>query len=289
MIPTIRGQVIEQSNTQKVSSDELTARLEALRKESVPKPITGPPIAEDLAPILGVFLAKSEFLKTMTICEKYPTPSNLDTLSIPELPIDANKIIDQRAVNTDNRFKNDQKCTAALFGSLAQALDIVLKLRGKVPELGHVGDLLLDSLQMTGFLHQDFTTIRLKGVKQTVNPSYGDVVSQKPEEPGMLLGKTPLGEQMKSCDEFNKLKAKFKKPDPQPSSSARKQDFRKGGEYKRKQMNTKGFRPKNRERRDDRRTGYYSPKGNYRRNQQQDANQSQFNKEERRNQNSRKN
>lgn len=65
--------------------------------------------------------------------------------------------------------------------------------------------MLVDGLQLTGFLHQDFTTIRLKGVKQTVNPSYGDVVSQKPDEPDMLLGKTQLGGQIKSCDEINKL------------------------------------------------------------------------------------
>lgn len=181
--------------------DPLTARLNALRAEGLPKPDSGPPISEDLAPVLNGFLAKSEFVKTMKLCEKYPRPSNIDHLSILELPKDANKIIDHKAVKNDERFINDQKCTTALFGALSRSLDSVLKLKDKVPELMEVGDMLLDGLQMTGFLHQDFTTIRLKGFKQTVNPSYGEVVTQKPEEPGTLLGKTPIGEQMKSCDD----------------------------------------------------------------------------------------
>lgn len=42
------------------------------------------------------------------------------------------------------------------------------------------------------------------------------MVAQNPEEPEMLLGKTPLGEQIKSCDEINKLEAKFKKAETQP-------------------------------------------------------------------------
>lgn len=187
--------------------DPLSARLNALRAEGVPKPIEGPPIAEDLCPVLNLFLTKTEFAKTMNICEKYPRPSNLQLLTIPELPVDAGKIIDQKAVKTDEKFVNDQKCTTALFGLLGRSLGTVLKYKDKIPELLEVGDMLVDGLQLTGFLHQDFTTIRLKGMKQTVNPSYGDVVAQKPDEPEMLLGKTPLGEQMKSCDEINKLKA----------------------------------------------------------------------------------
>lgn len=248
--------------------DQLTARLNELRAEGLPKPVTSSPISDQLAPVLGGFLVKSEFLKTMKICDKYPRPMNIEQLSIPELPKDANRIIDPKAVNNDNRLVNDQKCTSAIFGALSKSLDVVIKLKDKVPEMIDVGDMLLDSLQMTGFLHQDFTSIRLKGFKQNVNPSYVDVVSQKPEEPGMLLGKTPIGEQMKSCDENNKLKAKFKKPDhTQSTQPAGRKDFRKGGEYKRRQ-NNREFRPRKPHGRDDRRTRYYSPKGNYRKNQQ---------------------
>lgn len=246
--------------------DALTARMNALRAEGVPKPLLGPPISEDLAPILNVFLSKSEFIKTMKVCDKYPRPSNIDQLNVPELPKDASKIIDQKAVKNDDRFRNDQRCTSALFGALGKSLDVVLTLKEKVPELVTVGDMLLDSLQMTGFIHQDFTNIRLKGFKQTVNPSYEDVVSQKPDEPGMLLGKTPIGEQMKSCDEINKLKAKFKKPDQQAQNSS-KRDFRKGGEYKRKRFGRE-FKPRGRKR-EDRRTRYFSPKGTYRKTQQE--------------------
>lgn len=259
--------------------DSLTARLNTLRAEGLPKPVTGPGISEDLAPVLNVFLAKSEFAKTMSVCEKYPRPSNIDNLSIPELPRDANRIIDGKVVKSDERMMNDQKCTVALFGALGKSLDMVLKLKDKCPELVEVGDMLLDGLQMTGFLHQDFTTLRLKGFKQTVNPSYGDVVSQKPEEPGMLLGKTPLGEQMKSCEELNKLKAKFKKPE-QHAPNMQRRDFRKGGEYKGKQQ----FKPNNR-RRNDRKTRYYSPKGSYRKGQQETAHR----QEEKQNQPFRKN
>lgn len=252
-------------NEERTQSDPLTDRLNVLRAEGVPRPVTGPGVSEDLCPVLGLFLAKSDFAKTMSICEKYPRPDNISQLTIPELPKDANKILDQKAVQNDGKYKNDQKCTVALFGLLSRSLDSVLKLKEKVPELVAVGDMLVDGLQISGFLHQDFTRIRLKGMKQTVNPSYGDVVAQDPEEPEMLLGKTPLGEQMKSCDELNKLKARFKKPEPQ-TSSANRRDFQKRGEYKRKPFN-RDFKPRNRKR-EDRRTRYLSPKGAYRKNQQ---------------------
>lgn len=276
------GTTTSGENQEKVENvDSFSARLKALREESIPKPLSGPPISEDLAPILNVFLAKSEFVKTMKVCEKYPRPANVDLLTIPELPKDAEKIIDQKAVKNDDRLKNDQKCSAALFCVLGKSLEKVMKLRESVPELIEVGDMLLDGLQMSGFIHQDFTSIRLKGFKQTVNPSYGDVVSQKPEEPDMLLGKTPLGEQMKSCEEINKLKAKFKKPDS--ANLPQKKDFRRGGEYKRKQFG-RDFKQRNR-RREDKSTRYFSPKGNYRKNQQETAQK----QEERKNQNFRKN
>lgn len=208
--------------------DLLTARLDALRAEGVPRPKAGPPVADHLVPVLNLFLAKSDFNKTMKVCDKYPRPENISQLSIPELPKDAGKIMDQKTVKNDEKLQNDQKCTMALFSVLGKSLDTVFKLKEKMPELVQLGDMLVDGLQLTGFLHQDFTSIRLKGFKQTVNPSYGDVVAQNPEEPDMLLGKTPLGEQMKSCDEINKLKARFKKPEAHPSSSGQKRDFAKG-------------------------------------------------------------
>lgn len=82
------------------NQDQLTVRLNALRAEGVPKPVTGPVVSDDLVPILNLFLAKSDFTNKMTLHDKYPRPDNIQQLSIPELPKDANRIIDQKAVKT---------------------------------------------------------------------------------------------------------------------------------------------------------------------------------------------
>lgn len=84
-------------------------------------------------------------------------------------------------------------------------LDIIREVKGDNPKLIKAGDMVLDSITMLGFGHNDFSPIRLKSFKQTVNPRYVDVFSSKPEEPGMLMGKAPIAEQVKSLDELNKL------------------------------------------------------------------------------------
>lgn len=111
--------------------------------------------------------------------------------------------------------------------------------------------------EFLGFLHQDLTSIRLKGFKQTVNPSFGDIVAQNHEEPDILLGKSPLGKQIKSCDEINKLKAKFKKHES--TTILRKKGFSEGGRVREK-MVQQGIQTKESQR-ENRRTRYFSPKG----------------------------
>lgn len=244
------------------NGDLLTRRLQAMREEGAPKPVTGPPLSEELAPVVDVCIQKSDFAKAMKTCEKYPKPSNLIHLSIPELPKDSSQTVEQKLVKNDEKLQNDQKCTSAIIGIMGQALDVVLKLRDSVPELIKVGDMLLDGVQVAGFLHQDLTNMRIRGFKQTVNPSYAGVFSAKPDEPDMLLGKTPIGEQIKTVEELNKLKAKLKKPET--SSSQSKKDFWKGGDYRR----SREYRQRPR-RRDDRRSMYFSPKGKQRRFQQE--------------------
>lgn len=64
----------------------LTARLNWVGSQGVPKPVIGPPISEEISPFLDSFLSKPEFIKTMKVCEKYRWPENMHHLTIPELP-----------------------------------------------------------------------------------------------------------------------------------------------------------------------------------------------------------
>lgn len=63
-----------------------------------------------------------------------------------------------------------------------------------------------DCFTMMGFVHNEFSSIRIKGFKQTVHPSYGEVFTSKPDEPEMLMGKAPIGDQAKSLEDLNKLR-----------------------------------------------------------------------------------
>lgn len=95
--------------------------------------------------------------------------------------------------------------------------------------------------------------------------------SAKPDEPDMLMGKTPIAEQVKSVEDLNKLKAKLKKPVTRVTQQHHvSRDFRRRGEYQRRQARSQRYYSR---RRDDRRTRYFSPKGNYRKGQQENKQQ----------------
>lgn len=147
---------LEEKKSKEVEGDILTRRLQALREESEPKPVTGPPLSDDLALVVDMCVRKSEFLKMMKTCEKYPKPSNLVNLSIPELPKDSNQTIEQKVVKNDEKLQNDQKLTSAMISVMGRALDVILKLKEKVPELIPVGDMLFDGVQIAGFFTSRF-------------------------------------------------------------------------------------------------------------------------------------
>lgn len=69
-----------------------------------------------------------------------------------------------------------------MFSGIGEALDIVLDCKDSNPKLVKTVSVLLDCLSICGFLLADFNSIRLKEFKQMVNPSYGEVFTQKPEE-----------------------------------------------------------------------------------------------------------
>lgn len=249
----------------RVDLDPISQRLQDIAQEVAPKPLVGPPRSDRLGPVMTAFLTKVDFAKVMKVCEKYPRPENAPMLVIPELPEDADKMFDAKTVKNDERLKNDQKCTLAMFSGMAEVLDTMMVKKDKDPDLIKSADVLIDCLMMCGFVHNDFNTIRLKEVKQNINPTYLDLCAPKTDDRSKLLGKTSVAEHVKSCEELNKLKMKLKKPDP---ASTRK-DFRKGGEYRRHQsMNRDGFRNK---RRFNKRKRYYSPRGSYRKTQQDNA------------------
>lgn len=249
----------------KTDSDPLEERINVAVKECAPKPIMGPPISAKLGTLMDLYVSKPEFLKVIKISEKYPRPENVQNLTSPDVPQDVDKTIDSKIIREDKRLRINQNCTAASLASLGGALDIIREEKGKNPKLSKAGDMILDSITMLGYVHNEFSSLRLKSFKQTVNPSYVDVFSSKPEDPGMLMGKAPIAEQVKSLEELNKLKAKLKKPDPN-SGGHKSRDFRKRGEYHTNQFRKpKGYTPR---RRDERRKRYYSPKGGYRKQQQ---------------------
>lgn len=250
---------------QRSDVDPLEERINSAVKECAPKPVMGPPISQKIGTLMDLYVSKPEFAKVMKLSEKYPRPENVPSLSMPDVPQDVDKTVDQKVIKEDKRLRHDQMCTSASLSCLGGVLDIIREEKGTNPKLIKAGEMVLDSITMLGFVHNDFSAIRLKSFKQTVNPSYVDVFSSKPEEPGMLMGKAPISEQVKSLDELNKLKAKLKKPDPN-ANTAKGRDFRKRGEVQKPHFrNPRGYAPR---RRDDRRQRYFSPKGNYRKNQQ---------------------
>lgn len=235
-------------------------------KENAPKPLVGAALSENLGALMEVYVGKPDFTKVIKLTELYPRPQNVPSLVTPDLPQDMDKTIDNKVIKEDKKLKHDQMCTAASLTSLGKVLDIILQVKHLDPRLVQAGDMVLDSITMMGLVHNDFNGIRLKGFKQTVNPSFGDVFTAKPNEPEMLMGKTPIADQVKSVEELNKLKAKLKKLESSHQPQQRARDFRKKGEYQRRQG--KGQRYYNR-RREDRSNGYFSPKGNYRKSQQE--------------------
>lgn len=164
-------------------------------------------------------------------------------------------------------MKLDQNCATATTSALGKALDMVLLAKEQVPGLAKVGDILVDCITLMGFIHSEFSSLRLKGFKQTVNPSYSEIFSSKPNEPHLLMGKASISEQMKSCEDLQKVKNKLKKHDY--SNNSNKSYSRKGGEYRRKSGTQRNARTHyNRRRYDDRRTRGFSPRrGGFQRRQ----------------------
>lgn len=77
-------------------------------------------------------------------------------MSIPELPLDADQTIDKKAVKNDERIRNEEN-VLSIISAMSTSLDVVLMVKDSVPELGPVGDLLLDGISVASFLHHDFT------------------------------------------------------------------------------------------------------------------------------------
>lgn len=107
-------------------------------------------------------------------------------------------------------------------------------------------------------MHSEYSALRLKGFKQTVNPSYSEIFNTKPDEFDKLMGKAPISEQMKSCEDLQKIKNKLKK---QESNQHNTQRFRKGGDFRRKSGFQRNARSNyNKRRYDDRRNRQFSPR-----------------------------
>lgn len=260
--------------------DELDKKIEQAVNECAPKPKVGPRISEKVGTLMELYVAKPEFQKVIKLTDKYPRPENVPSLLTPDVTQDVDKTVDHKAIKEDKRLRNDQLCTAATLSSLGGVLDIIRAEKERNPNLIKAGEMVLDCITMVGFVHNDFSSIRLKSFKQTVHPTYGEVFTSKPDEPEMLMGKTPIGDQVKSLEDLNKLRAKLKKPDPTPVAH-KPRDFRRRGEYQRNQFRgSRAFIPR---RRDDRRRRYSSPKSYHRKNHQDNRNQEEKKQTPRRN------
>lgn len=160
---------------QRADIDPLIQRINTAVKENEPKPSVGPPISENLGSLMEVYVSKPDFSKVIKMTENYPRPQNVPSLVTPELPQDMEKTVDPKVVKEDKKLKHDQMCTGATLTSIGKALDIVLEVKHLDPKLLQAGDMMLDAITMLGFVHNDFNSVRLKGFKQTLNPSFGDV------------------------------------------------------------------------------------------------------------------
>lgn len=197
----------------RVDQDDLEQRISSTIADSQPKPSQGPDLSDRISSLVRALVGKSDFAKVVKVCDKYPRSGNVPELVTPELTQDVDKTIDSKVIKDDKRLKLDQSCTTAATAALGKALDMVLLAKEQVPGLAKVGDILVDCITLTGFLHSEYSNLRLKGFKQTVNPSYSDILSYKPEEPQLLMGKASISEQIKTCEDLQKVKNKLKKHD----------------------------------------------------------------------------
>lgn len=244
--------------------DPLEQRIENAVQENTPKPVVGPAVSTKLGTLMDLYVSKPDFAKVIKMSEKYPRPENVPSLVTPDIPQEVDKTLDNKVIKEDKRMRNDQICTSAALSCLGGVLDIIRAEKDKNPKMIQAGEMVLDSITMLGFVHNEFTSVRLKAFKQTVHPSYGEIFTTKPHEPEILMGKTPIADQVNSLDELNKLKQKLKKPET--NSGQKPRDFRKRVEYQGNQY--KSSRPYAPCRREERRKQHFSPKGNYRKNQQ---------------------
>lgn len=245
--------------------DCLEQRIMSTIADSQPKPSQGPDLSDNVSSLVRALVGKADFTKVMKVCDKYPRPGNVPELVTPELTRDVDKTVDHKVIREDKRLKLDQMCATAATTALGKALDMVLVAKQKNPEWAKVGDIIVDSITLTGFLHSEYNGLRLKGFKQTVNPSYSDIFSAKPDEPEMLMGKAPISEQIKSCEDLRTIKNKLKKQESFQSSNrtnTRKPDFRRRSGFQRNARTQY-----NRRRYDDRRNRGFSPKRSFPRKQ----------------------
>lgn len=241
----------------RVDQDELEQRISSTIAESQPKPSQGPDLADRVSSLVRALVGKSDVGRVVKVCDKYPRPGNVPELSTPELTQEVDKTLDQKVVKEDKRLKLDQTCATAATAALGKALEMVLLAKEQVPGLAKVGDILVDCITLTGFIHSEYSSLRLKGFKQTVNPSYSEIFSAKPDEPMLLMGKASISEQVKSCEELQKIRNKLKKHD---SNFTNKNSSRKG-EFRRKSGGQRSARSfYNKRRYDDRRTRGFSPR-----------------------------
>lgn len=61
-------------------------------------------------------------------------------------------------------------------------VDTTMEKKDEDPKMVRAGDILINYISMCGFVHNGFNTIRLKEAKQTINPSYDDGFTPKPQE-----------------------------------------------------------------------------------------------------------
>lgn len=109
----------------------------------------------------------------MKVTGKHSWPKNVPSLIIPELPKDSDKTTDSKVVKYDDRLKNDQKCTLAMFSGMAEVVDLIMESKGKKPKMIRAGGIHIDFISMCGFLHNDFNSIRLEEFKQTIKRLMG--------------------------------------------------------------------------------------------------------------------
>lgn len=143
----------EPPNLLRQDLDPLEERISSTIADSQPRPIQGPDLTNRVSSLVRALVGKCEFPKVLKVCEKYPKPGNVPELVTPELTQDVDKTIDSKVVKEDKRLKINQMCATSATAALGKALDLVLVAKQQLPGLSKVGDILVDCITLTGFMH----------------------------------------------------------------------------------------------------------------------------------------